>query len=182
MKFTKTIILTICVLALLSTTTIVFAAGYDRKDSDTLSAQDRLNLLVDQGYAFIGNLSQEEIINILGKPEHKSIKTHLNKHFPEYEDSYITLYYPRFIIQLFHSEAADQEFVTHFSIVEKDQDFIWATNIGMTIQQIQTIYGVPALYDTDYLLFEEETEAGSNVIFHLKNGIVNRIDFCFYTD
>ncbi|KAA3619968.1 MAG: hypothetical protein DWQ05_04380 [Calditrichaeota bacterium] len=153
----------------------------DNSTYDSLDQQALLQTVFLQGHAVVSSLTEAEIQNIYGQPTAVKTSSQINKYDPQVNDLITQMVYGKYQFRLIRALHSENEFVTHFSILDDDKILLRDLKMGMTEQQIVALLGNPAISEAGRMIYEElEADAPSALVLHFLSGKLVRIDFSFY--
>lgn len=161
----------------------IFAAepAGDLNHLDREKQRMQISKILEQGQAFIANLSIDEIQNQFGAPNRRQTTFSENKFDSTIKDCYTVLVYQNFIFRIYHDENRKTEFVTHFSLLTCVQSELWRIQPGITMRELFKKIGEPDLREQNRLTWESTIDDEPiALVCHMRNDAVMRIDFSFY--
>ncbi len=143
---------------------------------------ERLNRIIEHGYALVGGNNRKAITAKWGPPASVKSDQVRNRHNPKLMDTYYTLQYPGISFIIYHVSESNRELLD-LLIIDKPRDGLpFGVNVGMSADEVVRILGQPDEQRQDSYYYWTDTPNTPTLIFSFAERTVREITWGFYVD
>jgi len=153
------------------------------KGSADMSASDKIDQFIKNGFETKLGRTRKKIIHTLGKPEAIHVeKAKKSGIVEEINDEIYELVYDGLTITIYRAAHENEDLLQHISLTSSVYKVKWGLNIGTTKNTVLSVLGKPSDEDEFSYMYQTQSGIDSSVRFFFKDDIVNKIDWWYSID